>query len=171
MGLEVQRTLKVFEVHGLVVDSFLRADAYAHTIRVELQTTNIDRIKKIVQTAPLHVESGYQWPFDCTIAKFTSKLVSKEKLAHEFEPILDGRGIDLKNFTGCFQDLTIRDVVEGVNVLVEYIPIFYFGGKPGKKEGEDSFPPGCTLKLVSITLLEAPAQLDTSIRSKRRRVI
>ena len=150
-------------MHGLIVDSFLRADAYAHTIRLQLQSTDIDYLKKIVQTAPLRVESQYRWPFDAAIAKFTSKLLSKEKLPYEFEPILDGRGIHLKNFTGSLQDLTINDVVEGAKVSVEYIPIPYFGRKPGKKEGDDGFPPGCTLKLVFITLLEAPAQLDTSV--------
>jgi len=121
--------------------------------------------------APLHVESQYQWPFDDAIAKFTSKLLLKEKLPYEFEPILDGHDIHLKNFTGRLQDLMINDVVEGAKVLVEYIPISYFGRKPGKKEGDDGFPPGCTLKLVFIILLEVPAQLDTSSPSKWRRVI
>ena len=147
-------------MHGLVIDCFLRAEAYAHTIRLQLQFTDIDYIKKIVQTTPLHIESQYLWPFDGAIAKFTSKLVSKEKLPYEFEPILDGRGIHLKNFTGSLQDLTINDVVEGAKVSVEYIPIPYFGRKPGEKESDDGFPPGFTLKLVFITLLEASAILD-----------
>ena len=116
--------------------------------------------------APLHVESQYRWPFDGAIAKFTSKLLSKEKLPYKFELILDGHDIHLKNFIGRLQDLMINDVVEGAKVSVQYIPISYFGRKPGKKEDDDDFPPGCTLKLVSITLLEVPAQLDTSSPSK-----
>ena len=77
----------------------------------------------------------------------------------------------MKTFTGCLPDLTINDVAEGSSVSVEYIPIPYFGKKAAKKEGDDGFPPGCMLKLVSITLLEAPVQLDTSSPTKWRRVI
>src|SRR5438046_2670936 len=121
--------------------------------------------------APLHVESQYRWPFYGAIAKFTSKLLSKEKLPYKFQelilcqdhkftdlnlkfcrnsrnfanspnaiifdlPDLDGHDIHLKNFIGRLQDLMINDVVEGAKVLVEYIPISYFGRKPGKKEGD-----------------------------------
>src|SRR5204863_7200984 len=83
----------------------------------------------------------------------------------------DGHDIHLKYFIGRLQDLMINDVVEGANVLVEYIPIPYFGRKPIKKEGDDGFPPGCTLKLVSITLLETPPQLDIQNPTKSLRTI
>jgi hypothetical protein len=45
-------------------------------------------MKTIIQTAPGHVEAGFRWPFKNQIAKFISK-DSKEKLAQDFEPILD----------------------------------------------------------------------------------
>ena len=46
-------------------------------------------IKTIVRSAPGHLELGFRWPFNNQIVKFTSK-DSKEKLAQDFEPILDG---------------------------------------------------------------------------------
>ena len=36
------RTLKCFEVEGIVVDSYLRADAKSHTIKVQLKSSDID---------------------------------------------------------------------------------------------------------------------------------
>ena len=166
-GIEVTK-FKVFELNDLVVDFYLRADAHAHTIRVQLSSDDIESIKKTVRSASNHLESNYRWPFDGNIAKFTSK-DSKQKLASDFEPILDARGIDLKSFNGTLQDLTINDVVEGARVSVEYIPVPYGGKKPNKKD--DGFMPGSTLKLISIAILEKPANLDTNISpSKRRRV-
>ena len=93
---------------------------------------------------------------------------SKEKLTSDFEPVLDARGIDLKSFNGTLEDLTINDVIEGARVSVEYIPVPYGGRKPNKKD--DGFMPGYTLKLLSIAILEKPANLDTSSPSKRRKI-
>jgi len=45
-GTEVTK-LKAFEVDGFVVDFYLRADAYAHTIRLQLSSTDIKTIKNI----------------------------------------------------------------------------------------------------------------------------
>ena len=165
-GTEVTK-LKAFEVDGFVVDFYLRADAYAHTIRLQLSSTDIENIKKILRTAPNHDDSHYRWPFDGTIAKFISK-DSKEKLASDFEPVLDGRGLDLPNFDGSLENLEIRNIVEGARASVEYIPVPYGGRKPNKKD--DGFEPGCTLKLLSITILKDPINLDLSSPSKRRRV-
>jgi len=51
-----------------------------------------------------HVEAGFRWPFENQVAKFISKDF-KEKLARDFEPILDGkRIIDWKNYTGNLGD-------------------------------------------------------------------
>jgi hypothetical protein len=105
------KKLRVFEVEGAVIDFFLWADAKAHTISLQLHSKEIDNIKRIVRTAPNHIESEYRWPFNETTAKFISK--EKDKLTRSFEPILDGRGIDLKNSTECLPKLTINDVVEG----------------------------------------------------------
>src|SRR5437762_10876534 len=127
------RKLKAFDVEGLVIDFYLRADALSHTIRLQLPSSDINNIKNLIRTAPNHVESEYRWPFDGCIAKFISKH-SKEKLVDDFEPILDGRGINLKKFTGTLQHLTINDVVEGGKISVEYISIPYRGRKPSTKD-------------------------------------
>jgi len=166
-GVEVTK-LKAFEVNGLVVDFYLRADAYAHTIRLQLSPNDIESIKTIIRTAPNHLDSNYRWPFERTIAKFISK-DSKEKLASDFEPVLDGRGIDLNDLDDSLKDLTINDVLEGAKVSVEYIPVPYGGRKPNKKD--DGFLPGCTLKLLLIVILEDPANLDISSPSKRRKLL
>ena len=67
--------------------------------------------------------------FNNQVVKFTSK-DSKEKLAQDFEPILDGRGIqDWKRYAENLGDLTSDDVVEGSKVVIEYTPIPYSGKK------------------------------------------
>ncbi len=110
-GLEIKK-LKCFEVEGIVIDYYLREEAHAHTIQVQLDSSDIDHIKSIVPMAPCHIEAGYRWPFNGNIAKFTSK-DSKDKLTRDFEPILDGRGIqDLKNYTGNLGDLMVDDVMK-----------------------------------------------------------
>ena len=94
--LEIKR-LKCFEVEEIVTDYYLWEKAYAHIIQVQLDSFDIDHIKFIVRTTSRHIEAGYRWPFNGNIAKFTSK-DSKDKLTRDFEPILDGRGIEnLKN--------------------------------------------------------------------------
>ena len=170
-GLEFKK-LKVFEIEGVVDDCYLRADAYAHTINVRITAKDIDDIKTVVRSAPGHLEPGFRWPFNNQVVKFTSK-DSKEKLAQDFEPILDGRGIqDWKRYVGNLGDLTSDHVVEGSKVVIEYTPVPYSGKKPNRND--DGFPSGCTLKLHSITVLgmsdQRPA-LDTSSPSKRRRLV
>ena len=59
---------------------------------------------------------------------------SKEALAQDFEPILDGRGVK-KNFMGQLPDLWIDDVVEGTKVCLEYTPIPY----PNQKDTMKGF--------------------------------
>jgi hypothetical protein len=100
-------------------------------------------------------------------ARGFAQLKDKQNLSHS-KLILDGRGIDFENFTDCLPDLTVDDVVEGAKVSVEYILIPYIERKPNKKDS--GFTPGCTLKLVSITLLEGPDKLDISIPSKPGRI-
>jgi len=167
--LEIKR-LKCFEVERIVTDYYLREEAYAHIIQVQLDSSDIDHIKSIVRTAPRHVEAGYHWPFNGNVAKFTSK-DSKDKLTRDFEPILDGRGIEnLKNYTGNLGDLTVDDVMKGAKVSIEYSPVPY-GGKKSRRN-DDGFPPGCTFKLYSITILgmmDRP-MLDVSSPSKRRKL-
>ena len=128
------------------------------------------RTHLLTRTAPGHREVGYRWPFENGIGKFTSK-DSKEALAQDFEPILDGRGVNFKNFTGKLPDLRIDDVVEGTKVCLEYTPIPYPGKKP--KGHDEGFPAGCSLKLHSITVVgisEKPVGLDITSPSKRRRL-
>ena len=95
-GLEIKK-LKCFEVEEIVIDYYLRKEAHAHIIQIQLDSSDIDHIKSIVRTASRHIEAGYRWPLNGNIAKFTSK-DSKDKLTRDFEPILNERGIEnLKN--------------------------------------------------------------------------
>ena len=168
-GLEIKK-LKCFEVEGIVMDYYLREEAYAHTIQVQLDSSDIDHIKSIVRMASRHIEAGYRWPFEDNIARFMSK-DSKDKLTRDFEPILDGRGIqDLKNYTGNLGDLTVDDMMEGVKISIEYSSILYDGKK--SRGNDDGFPPGYTFKLYSIIILgmiDRPI-LDISSPSKRRKL-
>ena len=114
----------------------------ADQLRINLvfdQDSWSENIKCIVRTAPCHIEAGYRWPFQGTVAKFTSK-DSKDKLTRDFEPILDERAIEsLKSYTGNLEDLTIDNVVEGAKVSIKYSPVPYDGKKlMGNDEG---FPP------------------------------
>ena len=146
--MEVKK-IKVFEVEGIVTTSYLRVDAFAHSIAIQLSLADIDKIKEIIRTASGHREVGHRWPFENGIGKFTSK-DSKEALAQDFEPILDGRGVNFKSFTGKLPDLRIDYVVEATKVCLEYTPIPYPGKKP--KGHDEGFPAGCSLKLHSITV-------------------
>lgn len=169
LGVEIKK-IKVFEIEGIVTASYLRANAFSHSISIQLSSADINEIKAIVRTAPGHNETGYRWPFENGIGKFTSK-DSKDTSTRDFEPILDGRGINLKDFTGELSDLGIDDVVEGIKVCLEYTPIPY----PGKKAKglDEGFPGGCSLKLHSITIIgisEQSVVLDITSPSKRRRL-
>jgi len=59
----------------------------------------------------------------------------KEDLAREFQPILNGRGINLKEYTGNLEDLTVHDVMEDTKVSVENTPA-PFGTKVPKENNE-----------------------------------
>ena len=140
------------------------------TIQVQLDSSDIDHIKSIVRTAPRHVEAEYHWPFNANVAKFTSK-DSKDKLTRDFEPILDGRGIEnLKNYTENLGDLTVDDVMKGAKVSIEYSSVPY--GDKKSRGNDDDFPPECTFKLYSITILGMMdrSMLDVSSLSKRTKL-
>ena len=97
-------------------------------MKVQLKfKSDIDHIESIIRTAPRHVGAAYRRPFEGTIAKFTSRDI-KEYLARDFQPILDGRGINLKEYTGNLGDLTINDVMKGTRISIEYMLVLY-GGK------------------------------------------
>ena len=84
-------------------------------------------------------------------------------MARDFQPILDSRGKNLKEYTGNFGDLTIHDVMKGTRVSIEYTPLPYGGKK--MKENDEGFTPGCALKLYSITVWKMTNEsvwLDTS---------
>ena len=164
------KNLMVFDVRGIVTSAYLRPDAFSHSVSLQLSADNIEEIKAIIRTAPGHKENNFRCPFEDMVAKFTSK-DSKDALTREFEPVLDGRDVDLRNFTGVLQDLQITDVVEGTQVVLEYTPVPF----PGKKARgtDEGFAGGCTLKLHSITVvaMNAPTVVfQTGSPSKRRRV-
>ena len=60
--------------------------------------------------------------------------------------------------------------MKGVRVSIEYTPVPYSGKM--RKENDESFAPGCALKVYSITVLEMSNEkvipLDTSSPSERR---
>jgi len=167
--LEIKK-LKCFEIEGIMIDYYLREEAHAHIIQIQLDSSDIDHIKSIVRMTSCHIETGYHWPFNDNVVKFTSK-DSKDKLTRDFESILDGRGIEnLKNYTGNLGDLTIDDMMERAKISIEYNPISYNDKK--SRGNDDGFPSGCTFKLYSITILgmmDRP-MLNVSNPSKRRKL-
>jgi hypothetical protein len=159
-GLEIPRETLEFKVKGDVVSRFLRSGALSHVIVVKISATEVDRIKFIVRTAPKHDDDGFRWPFTGSDAKF----VSKTDLEGDFSPVLDGEGED-------GDLLSIDDVEEGYNVLIEFTLIPYLG-KSTKGE-EKGFAHGCTLRLNSIWVLKkgiAHRNLNFESASKRRRL-
>ena len=167
--LEIKK-LKCFEVEGIVIDYYLREEAHAHIIQIQLDSFNIDHIKSIVHMTSCHIEAEYHWSFNGNVAKFMSK-DSKDKLTRDFESILNERGIEnLKNYTGNLEDLMINDVMEEVKISIEYNSVSYDDKK--SRGNDDDFPPEYTFKLYSITILGMMdcSILNISSLSKRRKL-
>src|SRR5436305_9794488 len=167
--LEIKR-LKCFEVERIVTDYYLRKKAYAHIIQVQLDSFDIDHIKFIVHTTSRHVETEYHWSFNDNVAKFTFKDF-KDKLTRDFESILNERGIEnLKNYIENFKDLTIDDVIKKAKISIKYSSVSYDNKK--SRRNDDGFPPECTFKLYSITILKMMnrSMLNVSNLSKRRKL-
>ena len=74
-------------------DFYLPADAFAHSIDVQLKAYDIDYIKTIVHTAPTYVDNGSRWLLENKVAYLKG---FQGEIGRDFEPILDGRDIDLK---------------------------------------------------------------------------
>ena len=166
-GAEI-RTAVLFDVEGTVTDSYLRADAFSHSISIRLSLAAMDEIKRIVRTAPGHNDVGFRWPFENGIAKFTHKPDGDTPLG-EFNLIFDGRAVDLNNFGGDLEQLGIEDVNKGSRVSLEYTPVPYPAQK--QRQHRDGYPAGCTLQLRTITLIEqGPVVMVISSPSKRRRI-
>ena len=62
-----------FEVKGTVATAFLRGGALSHTVVVNIDAVEMERIKALVRTLPSFMEREYRWSFEETHAKFTSK--------------------------------------------------------------------------------------------------
>ena len=152
-----------YKVTGTVKKAFLQADAFSHTVIVDLHADDIKSIKAIIKTAPNFLQTGYRWPFQQTEGRFTSK----EDLNDPFHNIWDGRGIDVHNVRARLP-LSPDDVKEGTRVFLEYAITPYVGKKV--RQDIDGFEPGTTLELLSIGVLEQPdPRFDiTSPRKKRR---
>ena len=84
---------------------------------------------------------------------------------------MDERGIEnLKNYNGNLEDLTVDDVMKGAKVSIEYSSVPY--GDKKSRGNNDGFPPECTFKLYSITILEMMDRpmLNVSSPSKRTKL-
>ena len=137
-----------FDVTGTVNNTFLNSKAQSHTITVELTRENIAAIKTLVRTSPEFGETNsYRWHFIGKHAKF----ISKDDIGHDYQSIWDGRGVDDLDDPDNRHKIPADMITEGSWVKLEYSVVPYLG--QDRKDGE-SFLPGCTLKLLSIGLLE-----------------
>ena len=159
------RDIIEFWVVGKVTAVFLQANAFSHSIVVDIPSADIDKIKAIARSAPRHNDANYRWPFNGTVAKFSTK----DDLQESFQDVWDGRDIDDLSDIDRRLGLGIDDVEEGDQVMIEYT-IAPYSGRKGK--GTDvGFDPGCTLKLLSIGVLDKQRKgLNFESPRKRRRV-
>ena len=74
----------------------------------------------------------------------------------------------MTNYYGPLHELSIDHIFEGVKVAVEYLPVPFAAKK--KMEKSEAFAGGCTLKLISISVLDTPEDVDISSPSKRRKL-
>ena len=57
---QIVKKLKVFEIERVVDDFYLRANAFAHFINVQLMIFYINEMKAIIRTASEHVKAGFR---------------------------------------------------------------------------------------------------------------
>jgi hypothetical protein len=145
------RDVMEFSVVGKVANAFLQAHAFTHTLVLDIAAVEIETIKTIARSAPRHNEANYRWPFDGTVTKFTTK----DDLSNAFQNVWDGRNVvDISDIEQR-HPLGIDDVEEGDEVMVEYTITPYSGRKP--KGTDPGFEAGCSLKLLSVGVLEKHA--------------
>ena len=81
-----KRNVMELNMEGIVIKSFLRPGALSHTIVIDANKEDIDKLKSLIKTAPGFDEQHYRWPLDGNKVKFTSK----KDLDSEFKFIRNG---------------------------------------------------------------------------------
>ena len=159
-----EKDMVEFSVVGTVVDTFFDSKAKSHMITVNITRAEMEAIKTLVRSSPDFVDHHYRWPFVGTNAKFRSR----DDIGTDFQSAWDGRRIlDVKD-PDQRKRIPASYIKESSKVYVEYSVVPYVG-KEGK-DGEEGFPPGCTLKLLSVGLLEDDvARFNFETPRKKRR--
>lgn len=157
-----------FRIQGKVMECYLRADpSYSHSISLEITSDQVDLIKSYVYNVPNFDSGSYRWPFVGMVAKFTSK----EELNKAFRDVWEVDDEDSIDNERLRLPISVDRVKKGTTVWVEYTIVPYMG-KKGTKDDQVKFDPGCTLRLLSIGMLngvEDNSRYDFgSLRKKRR---
>ena len=112
---EVREVIE-FSVVGKVQNVFLQANAFSHSVVLDIPVNDVELIKAIARSEPHHDEANYRWPFDGTVTKFSTK----DDLSEEFKCVWDGRNVDDLSDVEKRNPLRISDIEEGDSVMVEY---------------------------------------------------
>ena len=161
-----------YKVKGTVASAFLKLTRYNHTLMLNIEPTEIDKLKELVKTCPaFNPTEEFRWPFTGTEAKFTNR----EDIEQEFKHIWDGCNMMALKDVDERKQISSWDIDVRNKVVVKYIVIPYLGRKAGKDD--EGFSAGCSLELLSIGLLNSDAggsgdgslQFDFNSPSKKRR--
>ena len=133
------REVMELQMRGKVVKAFLRGGKFGHTLKIECQEKEIQRVKDFIATDPKAKEVGFRWPISDNIVTMSNK----EEGESEFKCIWDGRDIDINDF-GQRQWVSAKYIQKDAEVYVE----FMVTGYTAKKEH------GSSLKLLSVGLLD-----------------
>jgi hypothetical protein len=141
---------------------------FSHTISLELTDDEVKYIKSLVSQAPNYTDIDYRWPFDNTVAKFSSK----GNLKNAFADIWEIRNDKLLRNYDLRIPISFEKVNPGEMVWVEYTIVPYTGNLHELKEGQEGerIKPGCSLRLLSVRMLSGDnSRYDfESLRKKRR---
>ena len=166
-GTESSNDVADFRVQGKIVKAFLGKDPkYSHTLHLKTSMMDVDRIKKIVMTAP---ESGtttisFLWPFEDSrdTEEAVFKFTNKQNLSVDFENIWDM--CKMKDIDDVEErnrnKLEIEDVKSGSMALVEFIIALW------KQYEQNKF--GCSFHLISIGILDKGG--DNLFQSPKKRM-
>ena len=111
-----------------VVKSFLNGGKFGHTLKIECNANEVQKVKDFISTDPKAKEAGFKWPISENVLTVTNKKEGES----EFKWIWDGRGIE------------ISDIAQRKRVSVEFTATCY--------TAKNNY--GCSLKLLSVGLLD-----------------
>ena len=163
------REVAEFSAEGRIVRAYLTAGAFSHDIIISVGAPAVARIKEVVRTCPEFRIAGYRFPFPPP-SNETAKFISKDELHEAFKSVWDARGMaDLMDVQERVPIDSSR-IERGKKVFVEYTIIPYAGKE--SDGSEQGFSGGCTLKLLSIGLLDDSVarggQFQSPLKPKRR---